>query len=265
MTINNWLVESKRNLSNIGILSANLDCLLIIEHVTGLTRAQILTHSDQALTQAELDKLNKLLSRRKAREPIAYITNEIEFYGREFFVDSSVLIPRPESENIISALSVISKDSSSLLDVGCGSGVLGITAKLQHPGIHVDLSDISNDALIVARKNAERLGADVHCKNQDLLNDVHRDYDIIIANLPYVPTTLSVGPELNFEPSVALFAGEDGLDVYRAFWKQIALTNNTHVITESLESQHSAINILAKEAGYTLSATQLLIQTFTKA
>jgi len=263
MTVNNWLRESKKTLSNSGSNSAYLDTLLILEHVISSDRVHILAHTDQQLTQTQIEQLTRLLNRRKNREPIAYLTNKIEFYGRMFYVDSHVLIPRPESETFMELLSQFIGNSSTLLDLGCGSGILGITAKLEHPNLNVTLADIDNDALTVAKHNAELLHANVSFAEQDLLTQ-DNSFNIIVSNLPYVPTELQLEPELSFEPDVALFSGHDGLDHYRRLWNQLKNNPAKLVLTESLVSQHNQMIEYAKEAGYVLRATRLLIQVFVK-
>lgn len=258
-TIKQWLDASNQKLSNAGIQSYDLDSLLLLEHVLTTNRASILAHLDDELTNEHLKELNSLLLRRLNREPIAYILGSKEFYGREFYVDEQVLIPRPESENFIELIKKHNLTEGTLIDVGCGSGILGITAKLEAPKLKVTLSDISNEALGVAEKNAKNLSADVNFKNQSLFS---KYYDVILANLPYVPNNMQLEKELSFEPKTALFSKDDGLEIYRDFCKKVAIFRPKYILSESLEIQHQELSQVMDNAGYDLIETHGLVQLF---
>jgi release factor glutamine methyltransferase len=149
-----------------------------------------------------------------------------------------------------------------IADVGCGSGCLGITAALEIPGSIVSLIDIDQAALTVARHNAKHLGVQASFVLQDLLTADACAYDVVLANLPYVPENYPINMAASHEPQRALFAGHDGLDLYRTFWQQLPHTTASCVITESLKSQHPAVNSLARQAGFTLRQTKGLAQYF---
>lgn len=267
MTINEWLQEAQRQLKSAAIESYPLDSLVLLEHVTRLNRAHILAHQDKQLSSLQVGTLARLLKRRIGREPIAYITGVKEFYGREFYVDKNVLIPRPESESFIELLKKHQITHQSIIDVGSGSGILGITAKLELPTSNVTLIDIDKNALEVAKKNAIKLNTNVNFLQSDLLESlpsiVNRQSSIILANLPYVPKTIKLEPELAYEPSIALFADNNGLALYERLWQQInGLTSCTYVLTESLESQHHRMTVLAQNAQFKLTKTNGLVQLF---
>ncbi len=262
MTINKWLQTSRLKLRQAGIDSADLDSLLILEHVLNRNRANLLAHSDEEIDEASSRQLTELLDRRHKREPLAYILGHVEFYGHTFVVTDAVLIPRPETEAFIESILLMNTKGQRLLDVGCGSGAIGISAKLLDPTLDVTLLDIDQGALELAQENATRLEAPVKIKQNDLLSDIGESFDIIVANLPYVPKGHSVARELDFEPQQALFSGEDGLDHYRLFWQQLKNIQPTYVVTESLQTQHNEVTQLAKEAGFRLNRSQLLVQTF---
>ncbi len=262
MTINKWLNQSSSRLKDAGIDSAYLDSLLILEYGLKQDRALLIAHSENAIDANHLEHLNTLLHRRLEHEPIAYITGHIEFFGHEFIVDNSVLIPRPETESFIEEIGKVAQPGSSLLDLGCGSGAIGISAKLRYPRLNVTLSDIDTSVLVVAKQNANRLNASVAIIQSDLLNDNTHQYDIIAANLPYVPVDFAVTKELHFEPKNALYSGNDGLDHYRSFWSQLESLRTSYVLTESLEFQHPVMCDLAKEANFEMIASQLLVQVF---
>ena len=267
MTVDECKVVAARELKSASIDSAHLDTIVLLEVTLKKTREWMAAHGDYHLTTGELSSLNKKVALRKSHHPIAYIINQKEFYGRLFYVDESVLIPRPESEAIIELLKKIvnSEPITEVYDIGTGSGCLAISAKLEIPQLQVTASDISEAALAIAKKNTNHLNADILLIKADLLPDV--DYGpktAVIANLPYVPDDLITSQEITKEPALALFSGNDGLNHYRRFWGQIKSleVKPVHILTESLEEQHSTLSTLAHGVGYTLSQTSTLIQHF---
>lgn len=260
------------------IPSARLDCLVILEDTLEKSREWLLAHSDEQISITKVNILNKRLTQRLKHIPLAYITGRKEFYGRSFLVNSNVLIPRPESEDIIELLknfvptrakiySPITTHSPppTIIDIGTGSGCLAITAKLELPGSKVIGIDNSREALLVAKQNAKHLDADVEFKISDLLESVDiSDNTVLLVNLPYVPTSLITSDEITKEPSTAIFSGLDGLDHNKRFWGQLAHTKvrNLVVISESLMSQHDTMTNFAKKSGFELSRAHGLAQMF---
>ena len=267
MKIQTWLNQSVTILKDVGIESARLDCLIILGYTLKKPRDWLLAHDDEILSNDEQTNLNKILTQRKSRIPLAYIIGSKEFYGRKFLVNESVLIPRFESEDIITLLLSLEKQTSVTLDIGTGSGVLAITAQLEIPETTMIATDISKSALIVAKQNAHNLKAPVQFYNADLL-DLPKAVkpDVVLANLPYVPAELVTSEEITKEPSLALFSGVDGLNHYRTFWQQATLLPNKPrvIITESLKSQHTELELLAKNADYNLQKTLNLAQLFVR-
>lgn len=262
-TVQDFLKTATAQLSEAGIESARLDALILLEDAVGVDRAHLLAHPDQTIPPPILTTLRAQLFERVKYIPLAYIRGFAPFYGRLFTVDTSVLVPRPETEAIIDLLKEATTDKPiHCADVGTGSGCLGITATLEVVGVTVDLYDIDAGALAVAKQNARNLK--VHCRyhRHDLLHGIKRHYDVVLANLPYVPTGLSINQAAKHEPPLALFAGQDGLDVYRRLFSQLVTLRPTHVITESLTSQHQALTELARHTGYRLKATKGLAQHF---
>ena len=162
----------------------------------------------------------------------------------------AALIPRPESEAIIDSLKTIISDNLSLLpqrthivDVGTGTGCLGITAKLEWPELDVTLTDISQHALNLAEKNAKALSADVSLVKNDLLRGYALTFDIIIANLPYVNQRWEVSPDTVSEPDIALYASDDGLALIKELIDQTntRLKKGGYLVLESDERQHQQI------------------------
>lgn len=257
-TIHKWLKDASASLKAAKIDSYHLDALILLEHVIKRGRAYILAHDEHVLNPGQLEQLNQYLERRLSREPLAYIVGSIEFYGRNFLVDNRVLVPRPESEALVEALhSLPIKHEHNLLDAGTGSGILGISAKLEFPNLHVTLSDLSRQALDVAALNAQKLRAKVKIIESDLLEafllDRQSTFDIIMTNLPYVDRSWPTSPELQHEPQDALFADDNGLELIKRLIAQSkrALKSHGYLILEADPSQFSEIITFSK--GYSLA------------
>lgn len=267
MTTGEFLTAATTQLSRAGIESARLDCLVLLEDELELDRAHLLARPETALSAARLARLRTKLGRRARHLPLAYIRGKAMFYGREFAITRHVLVPRPESETIIEMLKKLPLPAGGrLADIGTGSGCLGITAALELPDIIVDLYDIDARALACAKRNAQAFGLPLKTYREDLLEGaLSRRYTVLLANLPYVPTDYAINQAARQEPKLALFAGTDGLDVYRRFWTQLeapAPHKPRHVLTEALPSQHAALAKLARGAGYRIAASDDFVQYF---
>lgn len=210
-TIKSFLRMSTQALIDVGINSARLDSELLLSHYLNLPREWIVAHDDAEIAEPQWVELCKMLYLRAQRVPLAYLTGVKSFYGRDFIVNEDVLIPRPESEQIIESLKqlvVRNPQIKSIADVGTGSGCLAITAKLEIPNLEVIALDISNRALAIAKQNERNLGLDGKIKfiQSDLLSNLTSVVDVIIANLPYVNRNWdNLSPELKFEPDLALY------------------------------------------------------------
>lgn len=258
LTVNQWLKDAAEELANVGIASALLDAEIILAHTLRKSRTWLHAHNDDTIDLRELDIANARLQLRLDRTPIAYIIGHKEFYSRLFKVTPSVLVPRPESEAIIELLKTyLPKEAKTLIDVGTGSGCLGITAKLELPQLDVTLADISRHALKVAEENAEAQNAAATALRSDLLAAIPSVYDAIIANLPYVDESWERSPETNHEPSLALFADDGGLALINRLLAQVPLhlSPNGIVLLEADPAQHQAIITNAKAAGLTHIST----------
>lgn len=267
MKIANWLVQNTHILQAAGISSARLDCLIILEHTLKLSRVDILTRQNEEISDVHYNELDKLLARRQLREPIAYIVGVKEFYGRLFKVNNKVLIPRPETEEIINlALSLPLKNNPGIADVGTGSGILAITLALEFPKAKVYAFEINQDALRIAKKNSNSLHADVHFMKYDLLDNSDTAYDLIVANLPYVSASQQVSPETAFEPHLALYAENDGLELVYTLLTRISnetrLTPGGYLLLESEPRQHRRIQHFAEDLGYSHIRDSRFIQLF---
>lgn len=266
MTIAEWLVPAMIELKQAGVDSPRRDCLVLLEDTIKKDRAWVTAHPEYELDKKVVQTLSTLVSRRKNREPLAYIRSKAWFYERFFEVSTSVLIPRPETENFIEIIKELAP--KKIIDIGTGSGCLAITAKLELPNANVSATDTSSSALSVAKKNARKHNVDVtflHGSLLEPLSDDRLNKATIITNLPYVPAKLITSPEITKEPAEALFSGEDGLNHYRKFWSEIQHKNTRpqYIIVESLESQHQAMKKLAEASSFSLQQTNILIQVFT--
>lgn len=233
------LLIAKQKLMNHDIKSWNLDSELIISHVLNLSRLELITKDEDFVTKEQQNLIDELISRRISGEPLAYLLNKKEFYGRDFYVDNSVLIPRIETESIIFNLPQDNRPKK-VLDIGTGSGCIAITIKLEKPDYIVDALDISENALKTAELNAKKLNANVHFFHSNLLSNVKDKYDLIIANLPYVDDSWNIDLNaLSYEPSSALFAKRKGLDlIYKLLDEVDKIANqNALLYLESDENQ----------------------------
>ena len=261
-----WIRDAAEQLAATGITTAKLDAEIILAHTLRKSRTWIHAHDDEALSATQLQILDARLALRLDRTPIAYIIGHKEFYSRMFHVTPSVLIPRPESEAIIELLKThLPHNAARLIDIGTGSGCLGITAKLELPKLDVTLSDISRHALTLAERNAAYLNAEITTVKADLLAGINGRYDVVIANLPYVDTTWERSPETNHEPALALFAERHGLALIERLIEQLpaACAPSALVLLEADPEQHPAMITLLTKKGYTHTATDGYILAFT--
>ena len=262
ITISDWLADASRQLLAEHIPSARLDAELLLAHTLRKPRTWLHSHSDDELTSRQKEIADARLDLRIDRVPVAYIIGHKEFYGRTFKVTTATLIPRPESETLIELLDealpknarLIAEAPPRLVDVGTGSGCLGITAKLEHPELDVTLVDTSRHALNIAEDNARALNADVELLQSDLLASYPFTADIIIANLPYVNPDWERSPETEHEPALALFALNNGLSLIFDLLVQTKskLARGGKLILEADPEQHPAIIKEAAKFGLAL-------------
>lgn len=272
MTITSWLKEAARELHNHHIESARLDAELILSHTIRQPRTYLHAHGDESLDSKHEDIANARLELRLDRTPVAYIVGHKEFYGRKFKTTPAALIPRPESETIITLLAESipkirerSADKLRLVDVGTGTGCLGITAKLEWPELDVTLTDTSVHALNLAKKNATLLRADVHFIKNDLLSG-YGPTDVIIANLPYVDRSWEVSPDTHAEPTEALFAANSGLAlIFRLLDQAVSLLRpDGSIFIESDPRQQERIIQHASQLGYRHDKTEGFVTVFSR-
>ena len=203
-----------------GIPSPRLDAELLLARVLGMSRVQLYCAFDRPLRIAEVDFMRGFVRRRAKGEPVAYLLGEKEFYGLPFFVDSRVLIPRPETEHLVDrALEIIGTDESArVMDIGTGSGAISVALAVHRPNIEIFATDISRPSLEVAAQNAKAHGVEskIHFIEGDLFADCPGPFSLIVSNPPYIDRacSASLAPDvLDFEPAGALFAEDGGMAV----------------------------------------------------
>lgn len=204
-----------------GIADPRRNMQLLVARQLDCTRTQLYVQFDRPLGEAELQPLREALKQRGEGIPLQHLLGSVEFHRRTFKTDARALIPRPETEELAEWL--LARElppTATVLDMGCGSGVLGLTLAAERPDWQVTLADVSPDALALARENAEALGvSNITFAQSDLFAGLTGSFDGIVANLPYVPETErpSLTREVLHDPALALFGGPDGLDVIRRF------------------------------------------------
>ena len=239
---------------------AALDAHVLMGHVLGQPRSWVLAHPEVDLSPAQQSDLEASLTRLALGEPLPYVLGHWEFYGLDFEVTPDVLIPRPETELLVDiALAWLGRrpDSRSAVDVGTGSGCIAISLAAKIQNLRLVATDLSSEALEVARRNAQKYSVldRVEFCCCDLLPPEGRVYDLIVANLPYIPTdTMKALPVYGREPTLALDGGQDGLEVVR---RLIALA------PECLSPGGMAL--LEIESGQGMAALSLAYDTFSHA
>lgn len=278
MTIQKALLEGSKSLSNSS--TSKLDTKLLLCHILNCDKTYLISHADQELKPDETKQFQQLIRERQDGKPIAYITNSKEFYGREFYVDERVMIPRPETEEMVEdaikflkSIEIVSPPfkgemsneektegvvSPTIIDLGTGSGAIAITLALEFPNLQVFGLEISPEALEVAKINHKNHPSpNLTFLKSDLLSAVRTRHGAfptsaitILANLPYIGTETNhfVSEETDkYEPHLALYGGKDGLELYRRTWKQLKSTNTKRTIRKasgqsnlSSDSDHEA-------------------------
>jgi release factor glutamine methyltransferase len=232
-----------------GCDAPRLDAELLLGAALGVGRERLVLDRDVPLGEDARARYRKLLDRRAAREPVAYILGRREFRRITLAVDRRVLIPRPETELLVE-VGLELPAGARVADVGTGSGAVALALKDERPDLIVRGLDLDPAALDVARANAAALGLDVEFGAADLLDGT--GYDAVLANLPYVPDDTPLAPEISgYEPALALFAGADGLDAVR---RLVAACASAGIGLLALEiggrEQSGAVAALLAAAGY---------------
>ena len=222
MNIQDWLHHAMEVLRTSDCPDPQVDSRWIAEDTLSMSATELSFEGHQELEPDKLELLGDRLKRRAQGEPVQYILESAYFMGQKFYVDQRVLIPRQDTEtlveSIIVALRQIPSDAPEVLDLCTGSGAIGLSVKTLIPQARVTLTDISRDALEVAKRNAHLLNAEVEIRHGDLFQAVGKArYDLICANPPYIPhgDLPMLQREVRREPAIALDGGADGLELYR--------------------------------------------------
>ena len=202
--------------------SPKLDAQLLLCNVLNIDRVSLFLSYEKEIDDLMKARFDALLERRRLREPLNYIIGKREFYSNDFLVNHDVLIPRPETELIIDvAKKYIDKDVKNIIDIGTGSGVIAITLKLIFPNINITASDISEDALKIAKRNAEIHKVKLDFVLSDALQNIQNNFQMIVTNPPYVKSSfIEDDLSLAYEPRRALDGGKSGLEVIKKILKE---------------------------------------------
>lgn len=229
---------------------------LALVQVLNLSIPEILLNKDKELTKKEYKTYQKIIKKLKKDLPIQYITKKAYFYNEQFFVNKSVLIPRPETESLVEETNNLIKkhfknQKVNILDIGTGSGIIAITLNKLNNNCRITATDISKKALKVAKKNQKNHKTNIKFKKTDLYKGIKNKFDVVISNPPYIEND-SKYVEKNVkenEPSLALFGGKDGLDYYRKILKNIKqIIKKEHVIAFEIgEHQGKRVKELIKK------------------
>ena len=252
------LLDTAARFRAAGIPDPETDSALLLSFLTGQAPLSLRLDSDTELSAEILESFSEMAERRLAREPLQYITGEAPFFGRVFQVDSRVLIPRPETEELCAwALETLPvSDSCRVLDLCCGSGCIGLTLAAERPSLQVMLSDCSRDALDVVAANAARFSLQVSLRCGDLAEGLPpASFDCVVSNPPYIPSAECgvLQPEVLREPSLALDGGADGMDFYRRISDECVriLRPDGILLLELGYGESDAVSSLLAAAGFT--------------
>lgn len=240
-----------------GVPSPRMEAELVLGHALGVSRVAVYLQFDRPLAESELVPIRELVRRRGQREPLAAVLGHKEFYGRDFVVDTGVLVPRPDTETLVDAVLPKLGDAPQFLaDVGCGTGIVGLTLALERPSVRCFAVDLADAALHNTRKNVEKhdLKARVAVLRGAFLAPVPagREIDWVVSNPPYIPSRdiESLQPEVRLhEPRQALDGGPDGLDAYRALLPQAQARARRGVALEVGQGQAEAVAAMVEAGG----------------
>jgi release factor glutamine methyltransferase len=217
MTLGEALAYGETTLKAVGIDGGRLDTQILLEFVTDKNRAHLLAHEEDELTIEQENQFKELIAKRAERIPLVHLTHTREFYGIDLYIDDDVLTPRVETEKMVEFAIKHVPQNGKLIDIGTGSGAIAIAIKTHRPDLEVWATEVNDEALAVARRNIENLKLDVKLVKSDLFSEIAVKFDTVATNLPYLQNDADLMPEVQKEPAVALFGGDDGLDIYRRF------------------------------------------------
>jgi len=265
VTVLEVIRRSAEYLESKGVDSPRLQIELLLAHVLKAPRLKLYLDFDRQLSVGELETLRAMVKRRGEREPLQYILGTTSFCGIEISVTPAVLIPRPETELLVEQASAFlasrGDQAATVLDFGTGSGCIAIAIARKFSACAVHAIDASEDALQIARANAERAAAKVHFSRGSAIDDLTspRNFDLVVSNPPYIPDgeVETLQPEVrDYEPRLALGGGREGLDFYRMIASQARgrLATNGKVIVELGHGQEAAARAIFAGEGWFVEA-----------
>ena len=273
-TVESWLKKSVEKLRTAEIKSGKLGSELILARVLKVERTKLHANPQKKLSKTVVFHANNFLNKRVRRIPLAYIFREKDFFGRTFFVNENVLVPRPETETLIEITKKYAKNSDKILDIGTGSGIIPITLKAElGDEIEVFASDISVQALAIANLNAQKiLSQNIELFESNLLEQIPAEtlskITIITANLPYVNrdwVDFEKNNELHHEPQIALYAQKNGLElIFKLIYQAQDLPKLEKIILEADPSQFKEIEKYANSCGFSKIISENYTITFKK-
>ena len=255
MTLGETLNKGKEVLKSAEIADYELDAWYLLEHVCKIDKSQYYVRSTEEIESEKLQEYEVLLRKRAEHIPLQYITGTQEFMGLEFKVNSQVLIPRQDTETLVEEALKVLEPGMSVLDLCTGSGCVIVSLLKHKEGLIGTASDISKQAILVAKENAKQNQVEVDFVSSDLFKSVTGTYDMIISNPPYIPTDViaELMPEVkNFEPIEALDGKEDGLYFYREIVSEAKefLNSNGYLYFEIGHDQGGRVAAIMETNGY---------------
>lgn len=255
MTYRQLLMKGSQILKDGNIEEYDVDSYILFEYMTGMKRSFYLAHSDDEAPDKTIESYLNVIRKRSERYPLQYITNTAYFYGTEYYVDESVLIPRFDTENLVELVLQNEKGAESFLDMCTGSGCIAIAIKDNLKGIKATAADISDKALETAKRNADGHGAEIFFIQSDLFENVEGTFDFIVSNPPYIAKEVigTLMPEVKeHEPLNALDGGDDGLDFYKKIIDKSPeyLNKNGRLYFEIGYDQGQTVSSLMRDAGF---------------
>jgi release factor glutamine methyltransferase len=240
VTAREALAEAERRLATAGVDTPRVDAEWLVAHVLGTTRSGLVARLDE-----RVDRLEPLLVRREAREPLAYVLGEWGFRRLTLNTDARALVPRPETETLVERALALADgiEQPRILDVGVGSGAIALALKDERADAQVTGVDLSTDALALARENAERLGLEVELREGDGATAAAEGWDVVVANPPYVERLEELQPELRWEPEIALVGRGEHERIAKA-------AKATFVVFETGDGQAAKVAAMLERLGY---------------
>jgi release factor glutamine methyltransferase len=260
MTVLELLQTTTAYFAKKGVEHPRLNIEHLLADTLGKKRIELYLEFDRSLTARELEPLREKVRRRADGEPLQHVLGHWDFFGRRFKTDRRALIPRPETELLVEAIlkdsATCGKSANRLVDIGTGCGVLAVTFALERPEFEVAAVDLSDDALALARENAEALGVleRIAFRRADLLDQIEGPFHWVVANLPYIPTAdLEALPrEVKFDPVLALDGGKDGLTIIKRLIESISgkIAPNSMIALELGQGQAQQVRGFLADQNY---------------